>query len=48
MALMKEVSFIFNIHLTNTEAFCKVFEDDQSCIAVANSNKLLPRTIYIH
>ena len=43
-ALMKEVHFIFYIHLTKEEVFCTVFEDNQSCIAVAESNKLPPRT----
>ena len=42
--LMKEVSFIFDIHLPNPEVFCKVFEDNQICIFVANFNKLSPRT----
>ena len=27
----------------NSEVFCKVFEDNQSCIAVAKSKKNLPR-----
>ena len=43
-ALMKEVHFIFYIHLTKAEVFCAVFEDNQTCIAVAESNKLPPRT----
>ena len=37
MALMKEVLFTFDIHLPNPEVFCKVSEDNQSCIAVAES-----------
>ena len=28
MGFMKEVSFIFDIHLPNTEVFCNVFEDN--------------------
>ena len=47
MELMKEVSFYFDIHITNPEAYCKVFEDNQSCIAVKDSNKFSPRTKYI-
>ena len=39
MAFMKEVSFIFDIHLPNPEVFCKLFEDNQSCIDVAESKK---------
>ena len=42
--LIKEVSFIFGIHLPNSEVFCKVFKDNNSCTAVADSNKLSPRT----
>ena len=32
MALMKEVSFIFDIHLPKPEVFYKVFKDNQICI----------------
>ena len=39
MALMKEVSFIFDIRPPNPEVFCKVFEDNQSCIDVEESKK---------
>ena len=54
MVLMKEVSFIFDRHLPNPEVFCKVFEDNKSCIAVAESKNshqeqnisLLSITIY--
>ena len=34
--------FIFDIHPTNPEVFCKVFEDNQSCISIEESNKLTP------
>ena len=47
MELMKEVSFIFDIHLPKLEVFCAVFEDNQGCISVAKSNKFSPRTKYI-
>ena len=47
MAMIKEVSFIFNIHLPKPEVFCKVLEDNKSCIAVTESNKLSPRTKHI-
>ena len=47
MELMKEVSFIFSIHLPNPEVFCKVFKDNSSCTAIAESNKLPPRTKHI-
>ena len=44
MAFMKEVYFIFDIHLPNPEVFCKVFQDNQSFIDVADSNKFSLRT----
>ena len=44
MALMTEVSFIFDINVPNSEVFCRVFKDNQSCISVAESNKFSPRT----
>ena len=44
MVFMKEVSFIFDIHLPDPEVFCKVFKDNQICIAVAESNRFSPRT----
>ena len=47
IALMKESYLIINIHLPSTEVFCKVFEDNHSCIAVAKSNKFLPRKKHI-
>ena len=46
-SLMKEASFIFYIHLPKLEFFCKVFEDDQSCIAVAEHNIFSLRTKHI-
>ena len=47
LALMKEVYFIFDIHFSNPEVFCKVFEDKQIVIAVTESNKFSPRTKHI-
>ena len=44
---MKEVSFIFNIHDTKPEVYCKFSEDNQSCISVADSKTLSPRTKHI-
>ena len=34
---MKEVSFIFDIHIQNPEVLCKLFKNNQVCIAVAES-----------
>ena len=42
MELTKEVSFIFGINIPNPTVFCKVFEDNQSCISVTESNKSSP------
>ena len=47
MEFMKEVYFIFDIHIPNLEVFCKLLEDNQSCIAVAESNKFSPITKHI-
>ena len=47
MALMEEISLIFDIHIPNPEVFCKWFKDNKSCIAVANSNRFSPRTKHI-
>ena len=47
MALIKEVSFIFDVHIPKPEVFCKFFEDHQICISMAESNKLSPKTKHI-
>ena len=47
IALMKEVSLIFYIDLPRPEVFCKVFKDNQSCIAVKKSINFSPRIKYI-
>ena len=39
IALMKEVYFIFDLHIPKLETFCEVFKDNQSCIDVADSKK---------
>ena len=35
MAMMKEILFIFDIHLPKPEVFCNVFEEKHSRIVVA-------------
>ena len=40
---MKEIYFILDIHIPNPEVFCKLFQYNQSCIAIAESNKLKSR-----
>ena len=47
MVLVKEVSSVFDIHIPNPEVFCKLFEDNQICIAIAESNKFSPGTKHI-
>ena len=47
MALMKELYFIFYINLTNSEVFCKAFEENQTCIAVVEFKTISPRTKHI-
>ena len=47
MSLMKESSFFLDIHFPNPEVFCKVFKDNQSCIAIVEANKSLPKAKYI-
>ena len=47
MALMNKVSSIFDIYLPSTEVFCKLFEDNKSCIAVSESKIFSPRTKHI-
>ena len=47
MELMKEVYFIFEIYLPKPEVFCKLFEDSQSCIAIAESTKFSQRKKHI-
>ena len=34
LKMMKEISFIFHINITNQEVFCKFFEDNQIVIAI--------------
>ena len=46
-SLMKEISFIFDIYLPIPAVFCKVFEDNQSCIVVAELRKFPPGTKHI-
>ena len=47
MALMKEVYYIFDIHLPKLDVFCKLFLYNQSYIYVAYYNKLSPGTKHI-
>ena len=47
MNLMMEVGDIFTLHNPKPVFHCKVFEDNRSCIRVAESPKFTPRTKHI-
>ena len=47
ITLMKELHRIFPVHITQPTFHCKVHEDNQSCIKMANSEKSMPRTKHI-
>ena len=44
---MDEITKIFKTSLPKPQIHCKVFEDNESCIAVAKSKKFTPRTKHI-
>ena len=45
--LLTEIYCIFPIHCPTPQIKCKVFEDNESCIALARSQKFSPRTRHI-
>eukprot|EP00957_Ditylum_brightwellii_P203995 15337136-Ditylum_brightwellii.AAC.1 len=47
MALLTELSKVFDLYMPKPEVHCKVFEDNQSCISIAKSYKFSPRTKHI-
>ena len=47
IVLLKEVFFVFNIHLPKIDVFCKVFKDNKRCIALVQSSKLSYQKHYI-
>jgi histone deacetylase 1/2 len=47
MILLTELSVIFDITLPKPKVYCKVFEDNESCIAMATKNRFSPRTKHI-
>jgi len=47
MTLMKELHGVFPIHINKPNFICKVHEDNQSCIKMAQSDKFTPRTKHI-
>jgi hypothetical protein len=44
---MREMNVIFPLHLLKPKFVLKVKEDNQSCIAMANNPKFMPRTRHI-
>jgi hypothetical protein len=47
MHLMQEIDQVFGIHNPSPTFHCRVFEDNRSCIKVAESPKFTPRTKHI-
>ena len=47
MTLLKEINIIFPINTKKAQFHCKVFEDNNSCISLATSEKFSPRTKHI-
>eukprot|EP00956_Cyclotella_meneghiniana_P022244 scaffold41787_cov54-Cyclotella_meneghiniana.AAC.1 len=49
MTLLQELGTLFTLYTGKPDFFmCKVCEDNQSCIAMAQSTKFPPRTKHIH
>ena len=47
MGLLKEIKTYFDLNNNITEIKCTVFEDNNSCIALARAPRINPRTKYI-
>ena len=47
ITLMEEIHPVFPVHIKTPNFKCKVHEDNQSCIKMANSDKFTPRTKHI-
>ena len=47
MTFLQEISAIIPLHLPQPEVYCKVFEDNESCIKMAKAEKFTPRTKHI-
>ena len=47
MTLLQEIDKIFSINTNKARFHCKVFEDNNSCISLAKSEKFSPRTKHI-
>lgn len=47
MRLATEINVIFPANVMKPKMYCKVFEDNEACISMANSPKFTPRTKHI-
>jgi len=47
MTVMDELNKVFPLLMEAPQFYCKVWEDNQSCIAMATSQKFTPRTKHI-
>ena len=47
MTLVEELSQIFPLYINKPDFHCKVYEDNQSCIAMTESSKFTPKTKHI-
>ena len=47
MTVMEEINEVFPLSMNTPDFYCKVWEDNQSCIKMATSQKFTPRTKHI-
>ena len=47
MTLMLEINKVFPLHIDLPNFYCKIWEDNQSCIAMTQKQKFSPRTKHI-
>ncbi len=47
MTVMDKLNKVFTLLMTALQFFCKVWEDNQSCITMASSQKFIPQTKHI-
>lgn len=47
LTMMEEIDAVFPLHIGKPDFFCRVWEDNQSCIVMATSQKFTPRTKHI-
>ncbi len=47
ISLIEELSDIFPLYVNQPDFFCKVWEDNQSCITMTQTDKFTPRTKHI-